>query len=135
MPRRLTQTPEKTHLTMRNIAFESQVVTWLLHDGWQVFTPVLDKWHKTDILISDGQQYFRIQIKTISATKGKKNIDIENVWKDAPIHYVIYFAREGEWGYIVPAFSEEKRPLEHAEHKFFELKRKEFLTAFHTIDQ
>lgn len=134
MPRRLTQTPEKTHETMRNVAFESQVVTWLLYDGWQVFTPVLDNWHKTDILISDGSKYFRIQIKTISAAKGKKNTEIENAWKGAPIDYVIYFAREGEWGCIVPAFSEDKRSLKHEKHKFFELKRKEFLTAFHTID-
>ncbi|WP_109077495.1 hypothetical protein [Aggregatibacter kilianii] len=132
MPRRLTQTPVNTHSTMKNVAFESQVVAWLMHDGWQVFTPVLDNWHKTDILISDGEQYFRIQIKTLSAEKGKKT-EIENCWGDSKIDYVIYFAREGEWGYILPAFSENKRMLNHAEHRFFELKRKEFLTAFHIV--
>ena len=132
MPRRLTQTPVKTHSTMKNVAFESQVVPWLMHDGWQVFIPVLDNWHKTDILISDGEQYFRIQIKTLSAEKGKK-AEIDNCWGDSKIDYVIYFAREGEWGYILPAFSENKRILNHEEHKFFELKRKDFLTAFHTV--
>ncbi|MGC7590214.1 hypothetical protein ACPWUF_07020 [Bisgaard Taxon 46] len=133
MPRRLTQTPSETHKTMRNVTFESQVIAWLLYDGWQVFTPVLDNWHKTDVLISDGEQYIRIQIKTLSAGKGKK-VKISNCWGDAPIDYVIYFAREGEWGYIMPAFKELARPLNHSEHRFFELKRKDFLTAFHTID-
>ncbi|HHE3469429.1 hypothetical protein ACFGXG_01825 [Pasteurella multocida] len=134
MPRRLTKTPEKTHGTMKNVAFESQVIAWLLHDGWQVFTPILDNWHKTDILISDGEQYFRIQIKTLSADKGKK-AEIVNCWADSKVDYVIYFAREGEWGYIMPAFEEEKRVINHSEHRFFELKRSDFLKAFHAIDQ
>jgi hypothetical protein len=42
---------------MKNMAFESTVVSWLMHDGWQVFLPILDHGHKTDILISDGPHY------------------------------------------------------------------------------
>lgn len=115
------------------MAFENQVVTWLMQDGWQVFTPVLDHGHKTDILISDGKRYFRIQIKTIDANKGKGQ-EVQNMWETACIDFIIYFARNGEWGYVVPAFSEKKKILNAPEHKMFLLKRKEFLTAFHTVD-
>ena len=43
MPKRMTQTNAKTHQTMKNVSFESQVITWLMQDGWQVFVPMLDK--------------------------------------------------------------------------------------------
>lgn len=72
MSRRLTQITDAMKQVLLNTSFENLVITWLMQDGWQVFTPVLDHGHKTDVLISDGQQYFRIQIKTVDATKGKK---------------------------------------------------------------
>jgi hypothetical protein len=36
-------------------------------DGLQVFLPLLDHGHKTDLLVSDGPNDYRIQIKTIEA--------------------------------------------------------------------
>ena len=68
MPRRMTQTKAEAHQTMKNVSFESQAVTWLMQDGWQVFLPLLDYGHKTDILISDGPNYYRVQVKTVEAT-------------------------------------------------------------------
>lgn len=133
MPRRLEALADGTKQALNNMAFENQVVTWLMQDGWQVFTPVLDHGHKTDILISDGKRYFRIQIKIIDANKGKGQ-EVQNMWETACIDFIIYFARNGEWGYVVPAFSEKKKILNAPEHKMFLLKRKEFLTAFHTVD-
>ena len=133
MPRRLDAIPEGMKQALLNTAFENQVVTWLMQDGWQVFTPVLDHGHKTDVLISDGKRYFCIQIKTVDANKGKKQ-EISNVWGSCSLDFIIYFARNGEWGYIVPAFSESKKILNAPEHKMFLLKRAEFLTAFHTVD-
>lgn len=133
MPRRSNQIPDGEKQTLLNMSFENQVITWLMQDGWQVFVPTLDHGHKTDILISDGQQYFRIQIKTVCGTKGKKQV-VQNAWKNKKIDYVIYFARNGEWGFITPAFSEDKKILNSPEHKQFGMKKKEFLTAFHTID-
>ena len=131
MPVQLVKAPDGVLGTMKNIAFESQAVAWLLYDGWQVFRPVLDNGHKTDILISDGVQYYRIQIKTVSARR--KDIQVGNQWEGYSIDYVIYFARDGYWGYIAPAFSEKTRPLKHPEHKFFHLKRRSFLNAFHEM--
>ncbi len=63
MPRRMTATKKGTHQALKNSSFESMVVSWLMQDGWQVFTPVLDNGHQTDILISDGSNYHRIQEK------------------------------------------------------------------------
>lgn len=68
MPRRLTQTKVGTHQALKNTSYESTVVSWLMHDGWQVFLPILDNGHQTDILISDGPNYYRIQVKTVEAS-------------------------------------------------------------------
>ena len=133
MPTRKTQTPNGTHQTLKNTSYENSLISWLMYDGWQVFTPLLDNGHKTDILISDGPSYYRIQVKTIDAT-GEDHI-VENRWADSFVDVVIYIARNSTWGYIMPAFEEAKRPLNHASHKRFEHQdRKGFLKAFHTLD-
>ena len=131
MPRRLTQTKASTHQAMKNTSYESMVVSWLMQDGWQVFLPVLDHGHQTDILISDGENYFRVQVKTVEAT-GDDHI-VENKWKDSNVDVVVYFARNSNWGYITPAFEENKRPLNHMSHRKFIVGRKEFLKEFHQL--
>lgn len=80
-----------THKAMINSAYESRVVSWLMQDGWQVFLPVLDHGHQTDILISDGPNFYRIQIKTVEA--GSDSHIIYNKWKDSHVDLVIYFAK------------------------------------------
>lgn len=132
MPKRSTPITDGMKKALLNTSFENQVITWLMQDGWQVFTPVLDHGHKTDVLISDGQQYFRIQTKTVDAHKGKTQ-EVHNMWGECKIDYIIYFARNGEWGVIAPAFSEPTKRLNAPEHKMFLLKRNEFLKAFHTV--
>ncbi len=132
MPRRLTQTKPDTHQAMKNTSYESRVVSWLMQDGWQVFLPVLDHGHQTDILISDGPNYFRVQVKTIGA-KGEEHY-IRNQWANSNVDCVVFFARNSNWGYITPAFEEEKRPLNHASHRKFEQSKKDFLKAFHLIE-
>lgn len=133
MPRRKFAINEGMKQNLLNCSFENLVVTWLMQDGWQVFTPILDHGHRTDVLISDGEQYFRLQVKTVDGAKGKKQ-EVENRWQNCKIDFVIYFARNGEWGYIAPAFNEKKKMLNAPEHKGFLLKKSEFLTAFHTVD-
>lgn len=116
---------------MKAMAYESTVVSWLMQDGWQVFLPILDHGHKTDILISDGPHFHRIQIKTVEAS-GEQHI-VPNLWKDSHCDYVIFFARNSTWGYVAPAFVEKNRPLNHKEHQRFNKNQKEFLKAFHKI--
>ncbi|MEJ2094334.1 MAG: hypothetical protein P8X93_03960, partial [Gammaproteobacteria bacterium] len=100
MPTRKTQTNPGTHQVLKNSSYESRVISWLMQDGWQIFTPILDNGHQTDILISDGPNYYRIQVKTIDAKS--ENQYIENKWKESNINYVIYFTRNSNWGYLVP---------------------------------
>jgi len=102
-----------------------------MQDGWQVFTPVLDHGHQTDILISDGPNYFRLQVKTIEAIS--EDQIIENKWLESNVDVIIYFARNSNWGYIIPAFEENKRPLNHSSHKKFAQNKKEFLKEFHKV--
>ncbi len=131
MPRRLTQTQSGTHQALINTSYESKVVSWLMQDGWQVFLPILDHGHQTDILISDGPNYFRIQVKTVEAT-GESHV-VENRWKNSNVDVVIYFARNSNWGMIAPAFTEKKRRLNHPGHRKFEQNKKDFLREFHQL--
>lgn len=131
MPRRLTATKSGTHQVMKNSSFESMVVSWLMQDGWQVFIPILDNGHQTDILISDGPHYYRIQIKTVEAA-GDSHV-VENRWKESNVDVVVFFARNSNWGYVMPAFGENKRPLNHSGHEKFTQSKKQFLKAFHKL--
>jgi hypothetical protein len=131
MPTRKTKTEPGTHQALKNTSFESRVVSWLMQDGWQVFLPVLDHGHQTDLLISDGPNYYRIQVKTVEAS-GENHV-VHNQWKDSNVDLVIFFARNSNWGYIAPAFNEEKKPLNADGHRKFEINKNSFLKEFHKI--
>ncbi len=131
MPRRMTATKEGTHQALKNTSYESIVISWLMQDGWQVFTPILDNGHQTDILISDGPNYHRIQVKTVEAS-GDDHV-IENRWKDSNVDVVIFFARNSNWGYVMPAFSQNKRKLNFEGHQKFNENKNDFLKAFHKL--
>jgi hypothetical protein len=133
LPKRTTKTPDGTHQALKNTSYENTLISWLMYDGWQVFAPVLDHGHKTDILISDGPNYHRLQVKTIEA-QGEVHV-LENRWEGSNVDFVIYIARNSTWGYVMPAFSESKRPMNHESHRrFLYHDRKSFLKAFHTVD-
>jgi len=114
---------------MKNSSFESMVVSWLMQDGWQVFLPVLDHGHQTDILVSDGPNFHRIQIKTVEALS--ENHVVHNKWSGGHVDLVIYFARNSNWGCIAPAFEEDNRPMNHKSHRKFNQDKKAFLKEFH----
>ena len=129
MPRRTTQTKTAIHQAMKNSSYESIVVSWLMQDGWQVFLPVLDHGHQTDILVSDGPIYHRIQIKTVEASSDSHVV--HNKWENSHVDLVVYFARNSNWGFIAPAFDEDSRPLNHSTHRKFLHDKKAFLKEFH----
>jgi len=131
MPRRRTQTKPGTAQVLRNSSFESLVVSWLMQDGWQVFLPILDNAHQTDLLISDGPNYFRIQVKTVEA-ENESHV-IENRWKDANLDCVICFARNSNWGYIMSAFKQLRKKLNADGHVRFQQTKSSFLKAFHAL--
>jgi len=131
MPRRLTETKPGTHQTLINTSFESMVVSWFMQDGWQVFLPILDNGHQTDILISDGPNYYRIQVKTVEAS-GEDHV-VHNQWENSNVDVVLFFARNSNWGVVAPAFEDQKRPMNHPEHRKFIQNRKDFLREFHQV--
>ena len=131
MPKRKTVTRHGTLRTLKNVSFENQVTVWLMQDGWQVFRPVLDDGHSTDILISDGPNYFRVQVKTVDA--GNEQRFIENRWQESNVDIVVVFARDSNWGYVMPAFTEFRRKLNAGGHHKFTTNKREVLRAFHRV--
>jgi hypothetical protein len=76
------------------------------------FFRLIDHCHKTDLLVSDGGQCSRIQIKTIEAKD--EHTEVVNKWKGSAVHYVVYFAKNSNWGYIIPAFTTNRKKLDVA---------------------
>jgi hypothetical protein len=64
---------------------------------------------KTDLLVSDGNNFYRIQVKTIESHD--ESHVVENKWGRTKIDYVIYFSREDNWDYILKPFSSELNDL------------------------
>ncbi|MDN5645023.1 MAG: hypothetical protein L0G67_06655 [Acinetobacter sp.] len=131
MPVRQTALKEQTLSQYKNHSYEYLLLSWLLSDGWDASMPSLDVYAKTDIQILDGRTVYRIQVKSLYSADD--NIVVENKWEDADIDYVIYFSRNAEWGYIVPAFKEKKRNLKSQNHIRFHQHPTNFLKNFNKI--
>lgn len=131
MPVKNTPTNPKTLAAYKQLSYEYLAAAWLLKGGWEVFKPLIDHGRKTDLLISDGINNYRIQVKSIASNN--ESIVVNNKWKGAMIDYVFYFSRTGEWGYITPAFFEEQKPLNSLGHIRFHQHPSSFLKAFTKI--
>jgi len=128
MPVKSNSIPKLTKQFCENISFENQVEAWLMHDGWEVFKPNVDHGSKTDVLISDGNLYYRIQVKSVDTQD--ETVKVKPLWKeDDNIDYIIYFSKKARWGYIAPKFNS-ARKLKHHEHFRFHQERTNFLRAF-----
>ncbi|GAC15489.1 PDDEXK-like family protein [Aliiglaciecola lipolytica] len=128
MPLKSNIVPEKTKQYCENVSYENQVETWLLKDGWQVFKPHVDHGAKTDVLISDGNLYYRIQVKSVDTCE--ETVVVVPQWSETDdIDYIIYFSKRAPWGYITPKFGG-KRKLKHHEHIRFHQESTNFIKAF-----
>jgi len=94
----------------KQVSFETLAASWFTFDGREVFAPIIDHDMKTDLLVSDGNNF-----------TGSKSIEshdeshvVENKWGDAKIDYVIYFSREDNWGYILKPFKQRTKRLNSA---------------------
>ena len=100
----------------KSISYETLLASWLLQDGWEVFMPMIDHGMKTDVLISDGVEFYRIQVKSLECSD--ENTIVTEQWHGANIDYVIYFSRCARWGYIALPFKG-KRRVNHSGHLRF----------------
>ncbi len=132
MPKRTTGLSEANARLHKNHSFELLVATWMMNAGWQVFSPLLDAAHGVDLIVSDGPNSYRLQIKSVASQD--EHCQIQNVWKGQHIDFVIYFAQRSNWGYVCPAFTTNQKRLDDAAHKRFERSPKSFLAAFHTCE-
>ena len=131
MPIRSNLIPDKAKEYYQNVSYEHQVASWLLKDGWEVYIPHVDHGARTDVLISDGEYYYRIQVKSVD--KHDENTVVKPMWeKHDNIDLVIYFSKKGQWGYIAPLFHK-PRKLNHHEHLRFHQNSTNFLKAFAKI--
>lgn len=115
----------------KQLSYENLVSAWLTSDGWEVLIPAIDHGKKTDLVVADDTNYYRIQVKTVESSVD--SITVENKWKGAKIDYVIYFSRTAEWGYIAPAFTENRKRLNSPDHIRFHNHPANFLKAFRKI--
>jgi hypothetical protein len=114
-----------------HLSFEQQVSAWLSSAGWEVLVPLVDHGRKTDLVIADDEDYYRIQVKSLHTHD--PHVRVNNKWQGARLDYVIYFSTLAEWGFIAPAFLEGSRPLDAPGHVRFRAQRTNFLKAFNRV--
>ena len=131
MPVKNTILKERTLADHKQLSYENLVTAWLMSDGWEVLIPAIDHGKKTDLVAADDTNFYRIQVKSIDSND--ESVSVENKWKGVEIDYVIYFSRVGEWGYITPAFKENKKRLNASGHIRFHSHPTNFLKAFEKI--
>ncbi len=132
MPKRSTAHAEGTRRYLENCSFELLCAHWFVKADWQVFTPLFDHGHKTDLLVSDGPRYFRIQVKTTES--GSDDLEVDNHWSGSDVHYVALFAKNSSWGIVFRAFTEKKRKVSEIGGAKFQLKNGSFMKAFHSLE-
>jgi len=131
MPVKNSSIKLQTLAAHKQLSYENLVAAWLLGDGWEVLIPAIDHGKKTDLVVADDNNYYRIQVKSIESKD--ETIKVENKWKGAKIDYVIYFSRTGEWGYIAPAFNEDRKRLNAPDYIRFHKHPTNFLKAFRKV--
>ncbi|WBA82375.1 group I intron-associated PD-(D/E)XK endonuclease [Endozoicomonas sp. GU-1] len=115
----------------KEISYESQAASWLVSDGWEVFLPMIDHDMKTDLLVADKHNFYRIQVKFLDTNQ--EDVIVENKWGSADLDYIIYFSRRSPWGYLARPFQQKRKRLNSKDHIRFHQDRKPFLKAFEQI--
>lgn len=115
----------------KQLSYEQLLSAWLSGNGWEVLIPVIDHGKKTDLVIADDMNFYRIQVKSVQTND--ETVWVENKWHGVKIDYVVYFSTIGEWGYITPAFPEVGRYLNSSGHIRFHKHPNNFLKAFKKI--
>lgn len=75
---------------------KSLVVAWLTSDGWEVLIPAIDHGKKTDLVISEGSDYYHIQVKSIESDD--ESIKVDNKWKGVKNRFCELFFKNQRLG-------------------------------------
>jgi hypothetical protein len=102
MPFKKRRAPGVAKRTYLRHGYEKIIAGILLRDGWQVFLPLLDDSHATDIIFSDGSRYFRLQVKTTERKKMSGRLRIPTITAFAPVNYIIVVSVTSDWGFVIP---------------------------------
>ncbi|UAA39920.1 hypothetical protein KIH87_06085 [Paraneptunicella aestuarii] len=130
MPKKHQSLPSQSECFYKSIAYEHLVASWLLNDGWNVFLPLVDHGMKTDVVISDGVKFYRIQVKSVETSNEHSMVECQ--WNKVNIDYIIYFSRKEKWGYMTHSFTG-KRKLNHKAHIKFQQTPEHFAQAFNSL--
>lgn len=114
-----------------SLSYEMLVQAWLTKAGFEVQILSADFGNKTDLILLNGKSHYRLQVKSFMAES--EDIFIENEWSTAEIDYVICFNKLKDWGYMMPAFKESKRKLQHTGHIRFHQHPTSFIKAFQKV--
>ena len=76
----------------QSISYELRLSSYFLSDGWEVFKPEIDHGSKTDILVGEGNRFYRIQVKTIDSHD--ESVIVENLLQGSDVNYVVYFSKK-----------------------------------------
>ncbi|WP_373020950.1 group I intron-associated PD-(D/E)XK endonuclease [Thiomicrorhabdus sp.] len=70
---------ETTLTAHKQLSFEQLASAWLMSDGWEVLIPAIDHGKKTDSVVADNSNYYRIQVKSVHTND--ETVKVENKWK------------------------------------------------------
>ncbi len=124
----------RTELALKHfkyISYETLAASWLTEDGWEVFMPMVDHDKKTDILVADDTNFYRVQVKAINSHD--EDIYVENKCEGKEIDFVIFFSMQGNWGYVAKPFTSNRAKLNTKEHIRFHQHSVNFNRAFKKI--
>ncbi len=65
---------------------------------------------------------------------GSDELTLDNKWKGSDVHYVALFAKNSSWGWLFPAFGENRRKLKDVGGSRFQLNHDSFMKAFHSLE-
>ncbi len=131
MPEMNAPIPLPTRQFCKSISYETLAASWFTSIGWEVLPPIIDHGKKTDLVVADDSNYYRIQIESVETDDEKAFI--HNSWCDVAIDFIIYFSKKGNWGCMICPFPECRKKLNSPDHIRFHQHSKNFLKAFNRI--
>jgi hypothetical protein len=136
MPIKKQHPPGVSKRTYLRHGYEKVVSGLLLRDGWQVFLPQLDDSHATDMIVSDGADYHRIQVKTTERNRRVGSIRVGSSSGFAPPNIIIVISVTSDWGLVFPRGAAASGSLSlssGAAAQFQWQKPKSFIKAFNAV--